>query len=135
MGSASGSCYCGNLSFTLQSEPKLIVNCHCNFCRSHTGSAFSSYVAYPLSSLELNAGKESMAEYSMESGTKHFCSNCGTPIYNVLKKNPQGCMVYLGTLDNMSDLIPRRNIWCESKLEWVYNISTIKSLEQGIGRK
>ena len=129
-----GSCFCGNISFTLESEPKLIINCHCDFCRSHTGSAFSSYIAYPISSFELSKDKEGVAEFTMENGTKYFCKNCGTPIYNIVKKNPEACMIYLGTLNNISSLTPRRNIWCDSRLEWVYNISSIKSLKQGIGR-
>ena len=131
----NGSCPCGNIKFKLKEEPKLTVNCHCNNCRSHTGSAFSTYVAFPLSSLELMNGKEYMSEYITDKGTKYFCKNCGTPIYNITKSNPDGCMIYLGVLENISDLTPRRNIWCESKLEWVNNISSIKSLEQGIGRR
>ena len=135
MNSNKGSCYCDQVTYELESEPTLIVNCHCDFCRSHSGSAFSSYVMYPLSSFKLITGERNIAEYTMERGTKHFCNNCGTPIYNIVKKNPEGCMIYLGTLENLDKFTPRRNIWCENKLEWVFNISSIRSLEQGIGRK
>ena len=130
-----GSCYCNNIRIKLKEEPKLIVNCHCNNCRSHTGSAFSSYIAFPLTSLEIISGKEDISEYTTEKGTKYFCKNCGTPIYNLIRSNPAGCLIYLGIIDDISDLTPRRNIWCESQLEWVKNISSIKSLEQGLGRK
>ncbi|MBC8184856.1 GFA family protein [candidate division KSB1 bacterium] len=135
MKSETGSCRCGGIAYKLNSEKKNVVNCHCNFCRSHSGAAFSSYVAVPYNSLKIIKGERLITEYTFQNGKKHFCSICGTPLFNINNKYPNACMIYLGTLNDISNVVPRRNIWCESKLDWIDNISSIKSLGQGIGRK
>jgi hypothetical protein len=44
-------------------------------------------------------------------------------------------MLYLGSLENSRDIKPSVNIWCESKLKWVDEISSIESVGKGIERK
>lgn len=114
-----------------------VVNCHCNFCRSHSGAAFSSYAALPFASLEFTKGQEKLSAFriGVGDGYKHFCSVCGTPIFNLNNKYPGVCMVYLGTIAQARDIIPMVNVWCESKLGWMDTVSSIHSLAQGIERK
>jgi len=134
MKSRSGSCLCGEVNYILNSEIMKIVNCHCNFCRSHSGSAFSTYAALPYTSFDITKGQEKLSHFQTGDGNKHFCSVCGTPIFNLNKKYPGACMVYLGTLKTARDVTPTINVWCESKLGWVDTISSIRSLAQGIER-
>lgn len=131
----NGSCFCGEVKYKLNSEIIKVVNCHCNFCRSHSGAAFSTYAALPFSSLELTKGQEILSSFKFCDGEKHFCRECGTPIFNINNKYPGACMVYLGTLEKARDIIPMVNVWCESKLGWVGNVSSVNSLDQGIERK
>lgn len=130
-----GSCLCGEVKYKLNSEIMKVVNCHCNFCRSHSGAAFSTYAALPHASLEITKGQEKLSHFPMSDGKKHFCSQCGTPIFNLNKKYPGACMVYLGTLRKARDLTPTINVWCESKLAWVDTVSSIRSLAQGVASK
>lgn len=131
----NGTCLCGEVNYKLNSEIRKVVNCHCNFCRSHSGAAFSSYAALPFSSLEFTKGQEKISAFQIGNGKKHFCRVCGTPIFNINNKYPGACMVYLGTLEKARDIIPMVNVWCESKLEWVDTVSSINSLAQGVERK
>ena len=131
----SGSCLCGEVNYKLNSAILKVVNCHCNYCRSHSGAAFSSYAALPFASLEFTKGQEKLNAFPIGDGKKHFCRECGTPIFNVNNKYPGACMVYLGTLEKARDIIPMVNVWCESKLGWVDTLSSIHSLAQGIERK
>ncbi len=140
MNQIAGSCLCGKVKYKLNSEVKNVVNCHCNFCRSHSGAAFSTYAALPHSALEITSGQDSLHSYQIkgatnEGGTKHFCRECGTPIFNLNAKYPGACMVYFGTLERARDLLPKINIWCESKLAWVDSLSSLPSVDQGIERK
>ncbi|MBY0577126.1 MAG: GFA family protein [Gallionellaceae bacterium] len=130
-----GSCLCGEVNYKLDSEIKRVVNCHCNFCRSHSGAAFSTFAVVPFASLEIAKGKEKISAFQFGGGEKHFCGTCGTPIFNVNKKYPGLCMIYLGTLEKAGDITPAVNIWCESKLGWVDTLSSIHSLAQGPERK
>ena len=130
-----GSCICGEVKYRLNSEILSVVNCHCNFCRSHSGAAFSTYVVLPATSLEITDGQEKLNSFDVREGKKHFCSVCGTPVFNLNKRYPGVCMIYYGTLDNAENIVPVKNVWSENKLEWVDNISTIKSVAQGVERK
>ena len=101
-------------------------------CRHHNGASFSTYVVLPIKALEVRNGKELISEYEVGTGNKRFCSNCGTPLFNTNEKYPGACMIYLGTLNTVTDLLPKVNVWCESKLGWVDAISDIQSVSQGV---
>lgn len=128
----NGSCHCGEITYHLNSEIMKVVNCHCNFCRSHSGASFSTYAALPYDSLEITKGKNNLKSYHAKDAKKHFCNSCGTPIFNTNKKYRGACMIYLGTLEKAKDIVPVINVWCESKLSWVDNVSSVNSIEQGI---
>jgi len=128
----TGSCLCGEVKYKLNSEIMKVVNCHCNFCRSHSGAAFSSYAALPFAALELTKGQEILSAYKFGEGEKHFCRECGTPIFNINNKYLGACMVYLGTLEKAQNVTPMVNVWNESKLGWVDEVSAIHSLDQGV---
>ena len=119
----NGSCACGKVTYRC-ADPVQIVNCHCTLCRSINGVAFSSYVVAMADAVEFS-GQANLSTYvATEASTKHFCSACGTPVYN---SNPSGYpgmfMIYLGTVAKAASLVPRINIFCRSKLDWVDTLS------------
>lgn len=128
----TGSCACGAIEFTLNKKIRNIVNCHCNMCRRHNGSAFSTYAALAFSALEITKGEELLAKYAAGTGLKHFCKHCGTPLYNTNEKYAGACMIYFGSLHPSSEIRPQVNVWCENQLTWVSNVAEIPSLPQGI---
>lgn len=135
MQSRSGSCLCGEVNYRLKSEIVKVANCHCNFCRSHSGAAFSTYAALPFASLEFTKGKEKLSQFQTGGAEKHFCSVCGTPIFNLNVIYPGVCMVYLGTLKKARDITPTINVWSESKLGWVDTVASIQSMPHGVERR
>lgn len=127
-----GSCGCNAVKFKLNAVPKKVVNCHCCFCRKHNGAAFSTYVVVAEADLEMTDGQEYVAVFEWyENGYKHFCRQCGTPLYARNALYPGLCMVQIGTIEAACELTPAANIYCESALAWVSNISKIHSFEQG----
>ena len=127
-----GSCGCCAVEFIMNSEVLNVVNCHCDMCRNHNGSSFSTYAVLPFRALEITKGNELIKVYSVGSGQKHFCGKCGTPLYNTNEKYPGACMIFLGTLSSSRALLPKINVWYESKLAWLDDISDISSFPQGI---
>jgi hypothetical protein len=129
----SGQCQCGEVSFTVTGELKRLVNCHCNRCREMNGSAFSSYVVIATDNLCITSGQEKLQKFAVSDHiNKHFCGNCGTPVYNDNPVTYPGLsMLYLGTLKNTAALMPSINIFCESKLPWVDTLSLIDSVNGG----
>lgn len=128
----SGSCFCKEVRYSISSAIPLAVNCHCNSCKKAGGGAFSSLAVVREKHFEILSGKEFLATYQLgEIVTKHFCSRCGTPVFNRNSRYPGRCMVSLGSLDNPSVVVPSVNIHCESRLAWVILSDKIQDFSQG----
>jgi len=127
----SGSCGCGSVNYELNMDELNVVNCHCDMCRNHNGSSFSTYAIFPIESLDITTGSEFINKYIANGGEKHFCHKCGTPLFNVHEKYPGVRMIYLGTLNETKNITPKINVWCESKLSWIDGLASITSLPQG----
>jgi len=130
-----GSCRCGAVRLAAEADARRIVNCHCNMCRRMNGSAFSSYVVVPHKTLSVH-GNEHIATYEVGPGArKHYCSRCGTPLFNVVSRYAGACMIYLGVLEPPPAGVPSLNVYCESMLSWVEHLASIQKLQTGADGK
>ena len=41
-----GGCYCGQIRFTTEFDPMLVMNCHCRTCKKISGANLSSFAAF-----------------------------------------------------------------------------------------
>jgi hypothetical protein len=129
----SGSCYCDSVQFKLNVAPRAVVNCHCDFCRRHSGAAFSTYAVVPETAFEISSGQDAIAVFELKADAfKHFCKRCGSPIYNKNARYPGLCMVYLGGLSGCSAIVPTANIYCDSQLAWVPELAGIRNFAEAI---
>ncbi|HXH72165.1 MAG TPA: GFA family protein [Mariprofundaceae bacterium] len=135
-GKLSGTCDCGAVRYEIEGPVKLVVNCHCHACRKRNGASFSTYCVVPQTSLTVMQGQERIGIYDSETiGRKHFCSQCGTPLYNLNNRYPDFYMVHYGTVSEHAGLAPRYNIYCESKLPWVDGVEKLRSFAQAMERR
>ena len=80
-------------------------------------------------------GRQLLKSYEIESeGIKYFCSECGSPIYNKNFRFPGLYMVFYGAFTQASKFKPAFNVFCESKHNWVDDISNTKSFKASIER-
>jgi hypothetical protein len=131
----NGSCKCTFVKFQVDLDKiKAIVNCHCNQCRTMNGSAFSTYVAVLDEGFTMICGDDKLKSYPVTTNAqKCFCTNCGTPIFNINPNKYNGLkIVYFGTIQDLKAVVPKANIYCESMLEWVDHLNSIKSFPQTI---
>ena len=127
----TGGCHCGSVRYRLNGPVKMAVNCHCNDCRKRNGAAYSTYCVVAQDDLEIRQGREGIATYDVDGrGQKHFCSKCGSPLYNAIRRYPGVYMLFHGSLAPTAGPDPVVNVYCESKLPWVDGIAAIKSFEQ-----
>jgi hypothetical protein len=99
------------------------------------GSAFSSYVAIPHKALMLT-GEENIAAYAVTEGArKHYCTKCGTPLFNLSSRYAGACMLYLGSVERSETHTPSLNLYCESMLAWVEEMGSMEKLPKGVDRK
>jgi len=128
MNTYEGRCGCGLITYSISDHPVNIINCHCNMCKNHNGSAFSTYAIFLAKSFKITHGDELLSEYNANDGVKKFCRQCGTPLFNTHDKYPNVHMVYIGTLNSFEGLEPRANAWNENRLTWVSRVSDMENL-------
>ena len=130
-----GSCLCGAVGYRAATPVRRIVNCHCGLCRKMNGSAFSSYAVIPFEALEIS-GEAYVAKYAVtERAKKHYCSRCGTPLFNLNSKYPGACMLYLGAVDGAEQYAPSLNVYCESMLSWLDGVVSLEGFPAGPERR
>lgn len=121
MNRIKGSCLCGKSKFESTAEPLMIAACHCSHCRKQSGSAFSMNIGVPANSVTLSG--DSLKVYkdkgaSGEDVLRHFCGNCGSPIFSDVKAADGLYFIKVGTLDDSSWVVPGIELWCDSKVAW-----------------
>ena len=117
----SGGCLCGRVRYSSDAPPAMIAACHCTHCQKQSGSAFSMNVGVPGQQLRVEGDSLASYEDTGSSGLpvlRHFCRNCGSPIFSEVKAIPGLSFVKAGTLDDASWVKPAVQIWGASKQPW-----------------
>ena len=103
MPSYQGSCHCGAVKFSFDSEQIIDkgVRCNCSLCRRR-GAMMSSFVIAP-ADLHIEAEPDSLGLYRFGAGTaKHyFCRHCGIYPFHVTVRVPDHYRVNLGCIDEV----------------------------------
>lgn len=125
-----GGCHCGRIRFRAEVDPERVAICHCDDCQSLSGAPYRAVVAARAETFELE-GEPKVYVKTAESGTRRaqaFCPECGSSIYASAPENPTTYSIRLGAVRQRRELgRPSRQIWCDSALPWVMDLS-------GIGR-
>jgi hypothetical protein len=78
-----GSCLCGGVEYEVR-DPEVMAVCHCSRCQRWTGSSLSGVVVDP-SNFEITKGQDLVKRYESEGfAPRHFCSTCGSSLYDDL---------------------------------------------------
>ncbi len=131
-----GGCLCGSVRYSSNSEPGMVVVCHCVKCQKKTGSAFS--IGFSLPSPAINFTGDTLDTYPDNSGSsgctlnRSFCSRCGSPVAGQGEAYPGLVFINVGTLDNSSWVEPSHHIWCSQKQPWVSINPGAKQMQQDL---
>ena len=112
---------CGDVQYDSTEEPAVTGVCHCPDCQKQTGTAFSVIVGLSSDSLIVE-GATTVYETMGQSGQpveRHFCGNCGSPLYSVVHSMPGTTFLKAGTLDDTSWLEPAVEFFCETSQAWL----------------
>ncbi|KAF5378768.1 hypothetical protein D9615_006899 [Tricholomella constricta] len=77
-----GSCLCGQITVTVNSDHNDQIICHCVDCKQTSGSAFSTNILAPQKDVTIS-GPVKVYDMKAASGnvvSRIFCSNCGSAI-------------------------------------------------------
>jgi len=115
----TGGCLCGAVRYESSGDPLLMLLCHCSQCQKATGGAFMPVVVAKSDGLRVTKG-ETRAYHSSESAMRHFCPNCGTPIFFERRGQPEWRGIIAGTLDDQSQFAPRMHVWSSRMVPWLH---------------
>lgn len=124
----TGKCHCGQYQFQAKVDPTHVSICHCTDCQVLTGCAYRISLHVPVADYKVMAGKVKVYVKTADSGAKRcqaFCPECGTHLYAESLENPTYKSVRWGSIDQRLSLPPRRQIWCQSEVQWASDISGI----------
>ncbi|MEM7068363.1 MAG: GFA family protein [Pseudomonadota bacterium] len=126
-----GACLCGQITYKAEIDPDLVAVCHCSDCQVNSGSAYGVVAGVIEQRFQLLSGTLQEFEKIAESGrtrTLTFCPKCGTRIYACTKEDPSAFFgLRIGSINQRAKLTPKRQVWCNSALPWVSDLSDLVS--------
>jgi hypothetical protein len=120
-GTIHGGCLCGHIRYEYTGVVGPANYCHCEDCRRCTGSAFNIGVRIKLAEFRIVSGSPRGFTKRGESGTeltRHFCPECGSPIFTSSPKHPNYVYVKAGSLDEVLIVKPTHQNWVVSAVPW-----------------
>jgi hypothetical protein len=96
-----GGCYCGEVRYLAEGEPRLKAQCHCRECQYLSGGAPNLFMLMPTAgfSYERGAPKTFTRPDLAGAVTREFCERCGT---HLITRRPglDAVVLKIGTLDD-----------------------------------
>lgn len=100
------SCLCGAIQFEANGPAMIVGNCYCVDCRKSSGTSHCTHVALSDQNLVIN-GNPKNYERPADSGNiigRHFCGECGSPLFSTNSSMP-GMVFFRGSaLDENPDI-------------------------------
>ncbi len=114
-----GSCLCGEVQYTVDGAPLLMVNCHCSMCRKAHGGAYTTFLKIARKDFRINAGEKHIVAYqSSPEVTRSFCRLCGGKFTFDWARAPEYLWLAAGGLDGDPGITPSCHIFVGSKADW-----------------
>jgi len=126
-----GSCQCGKVAFRVDSEtPYPFMYCYCSICRKTTGGPFGVNIMGARKSLRVT-GKKHLGSYhavirnpgkraEKSEGERWFCRECGTHLYVLDDRWPEGVWPNAGAIDSKLPKPPEFvHLMLRFKPDWV----------------
>ena len=114
----SGGCLCGALRYESNKEAIETGYCHCSICRKSTSAPLVAFASFPVDSFSYSQGSPSVYQ-SSPTGTREFCSKCGTQICHRAIDAPETVDVNSGTLDDITLVPPQCHIYISESVPWL----------------
>lgn len=119
----TGSCLCGAIRYTIGVPVTELRACHCTNCQKASGAGGSVNAVVPSAAFKITQGTPKRFDSKADSGRtlhRHFCGDCGSPIYSQRATSPETVVVRAGTFDNAEAMKIAANIWTKSARPWAF---------------
>lgn len=129
----TGGCLCGAIRFRVSAPVDAIVVCHCTHCQKASGTGASANAIVPTAALVLEQGMPKVFSQTVDSGNtleRHFCADCGSPLWSRRAHQPERTVLKVGALDDPQGRVVM-NIWTRSARSWTPMAAGVEHHEQG----
>lgn len=119
-GSFTGGCLCGAVRYSCAAEPMMAGHCHCEDCRRSSGTGHSSHIAVSDSGVTLSGETKGYARPA-DSGnmvTRHFCPDCGAPVFSSNAGMPGTIFLRVSSLDDLEAFKPQMHVYASRAASW-----------------
>lgn len=98
--SYNGSCFCGDVQFTVKGEPEAMGYCHCESCRYWSAGPVNAFTLWKPEALEVTQGADKIGTYNKTPASyRKWCRSCGGHIFT---EHPE-----MGLIDVYAAVIPK----------------------------
>ena len=78
MSNFSGSCFCGEIAWTVEGQPEGMGYCHCDDCRSWSAGPVTAFTLWKPESVKITKGEGNVESFNKSPGaTRKWCKSCG----------------------------------------------------------
>ncbi|MCO7223683.1 GFA family protein [Pleionea sp. CnH1-48] len=115
----TGSCLCGAVEVEVTGAIGSIIHCHCSLCRKSSGTAYATNGFVASAEFRIAKGASKLKAYVFKPGReRHFCSDCGSPVYSSNADNPDYIRIRLGILNDDICERPMSHNFVTSRANW-----------------
>lgn len=80
--SYNGSCFCGEIQFTVSGEPAAMGYCHCESCRRWSAGPVNAFTLWKPTALRITQGADKIDTYNKTPRSyRKWCKSCGGHVY------------------------------------------------------
>ena len=120
---AEGGCRCGAIRYEVSGEAAHHALCHCRDCQMGSGAPMVAWLAVQADNFRVTQG-EAVAFNGSGASIRHFCGNCGTPLYFINEEQLPGLVdVQSVTLDDPDAFAPGAQIQTAESRSWMADLS------------
>lgn len=116
----TGQCLCGQITYTVVGEPKIVAQCHCEECRRQSGTGHSIGAMFKAEAVQIS-GEPSEYVYASSMGSevrRGFCASCGSSLYGRNSRMPDHMTLTLGTMNEAEGLSVQVVVFAGRKPHW-----------------
>ena len=114
-------CACTAITMAVHGPVVSMLLCSCLDCQRATGTGHASVALVPLAALALTGAPRAFARPAASGATftRHFCPDCGTPLFGQSSRAPDIRMIPVGFFAGQNDwFAPNQLIFARSRQAW-----------------
>ena len=94
-----GSCHCGSVKFSVNTDLSKVVQCNCSICKRKNAKMCLT----TKDSIKITKGNENLSSYQFNTmKAKHFfCKKCGIYTHHYRRSDPNGVGINIGCIDEI----------------------------------